>query len=85
MLVFSRRRNEAVIIGDGIEIVVLSCGREGVRLGVRAPLSVPVHRKEIYEQICEENRHAAGALGAPPASEPAAAEGGVKPTRRGGR
>jgi len=84
MLVFSRRRNEAVIIGDGIEIVVLSCGREGVRIGVRAPLSVPVHRKEIYEQICEENRHAAGALGPAPVSEPTAAEG-AKPKRRGRR
>ena len=85
MLVFSRRRGEAVVVGDGIEIVVLSSGKEGVRIGVRAPLSVPVHRKEIYEQICEENRHAAGALGPAPAVQPSAPEGGVKPTRRGGR
>ena len=62
MLVFTRRRGEAIVIGDGIEIVVLSAGREGVRIGVRAPISVAVHRKEIYEQICEENRTAAGAL-----------------------
>ena len=68
MLVFSRRRGEAVVVGDGIEIVVLSSGKEGVRIGVRAPLSVAVHRKEIYEQICEENRQAAGALGPGPRS-----------------
>jgi carbon storage regulator len=62
MLVFSRRRGEAIVVGDGIEIVFLSAGREGVRIGVKAPISVPVHRKEIYEQICEENRQAAVAL-----------------------
>ena len=50
MLVFSRKRGEAIVVGDGIEIVFLSSGREGVRIGVKAPLSVPVHRKEIYEQ-----------------------------------
>ena len=62
MLVFSRRRGEAIVVGDGIEIVLLSAGREGVRIGVKAPISVPVHRKEIYEQICEENRQASVAL-----------------------
>src|SRR5689334_12033156 len=62
MLVFSRRRGEAIVVGDGIEIVLLSAGREGVRIGVKAPISVPVHRKEIYDQICEENRQAAGAF-----------------------
>src|SRR5262245_36067281 len=62
MLVFSRRRGEAIVVGDGIEIVFLSSGREGVRIGVKAPITVPVHRKEIYDQICEENRQAAVAL-----------------------
>jgi carbon storage regulator len=62
MLVFSRRRGEAIVVGDGIEIVFLSAGREGVRIGVKAPITVPVHRKEIYDQICEENRQAAIAL-----------------------
>jgi carbon storage regulator len=68
MLVFSRRRGEAIVVGDGIEIVLLSAGREGVRIGVKAPISVPVHRKEVYEQICAENRQAAVAL-LPAASE----------------
>lgn len=62
MLVITRKRGEAIVIGDSIEIVVLSTGKEGLRLGVRAPQSVPVHRKEVYEVICEENRAAAGAL-----------------------
>jgi carbon storage regulator len=86
VLVFTRRRGEAIVIGDGIEIVVLSTGREGVRVGVRAPASVPVHRKEIYEQICAENRQAAGAL-LPAADAPQAPSHapGVKKAGGGGR
>lgn len=61
MLVFTRRRGEAIVIGDGIEIHVLRVGRDGVRIGVVAPDSVPVHRQEIYEQICTANRAAATA------------------------
>ncbi len=60
MLVFTRKRNEAIIIGDGIEVTVLRVGRDGVRIGVTAPPTVAVHRREIYEQICQENRTAAG-------------------------
>lgn len=67
MLVFTRRRNEAIVIGDGIEVVILSTGREGIRIGVRAPAHVPVHRKEIYEQIRDENRQAASLMEAPDA------------------
>jgi carbon storage regulator len=62
VLVFTRKRGESIVIGDGIEIVVLSSGRDGMRIGVRAPVEVPVHRKEIYEQIRDANRSAAGAL-----------------------
>ena len=61
MLVFTRKRNETIMIGDGIEVRVLRIGREGVRLGVTAPPSVPVHRREVYDLIREENRRAAGA------------------------
>lgn len=59
MLVFTRRRNEAIIVADGIEIRVLRVSRDAVRLGVTAPAEVPVHRQEVYEQIREENRRAA--------------------------
>ena len=41
MLVFTRKRNDAIIIGDGIEIRVLRIGRDSIRLGVKAPPSVP--------------------------------------------
>lgn len=51
MLVFTRKLNEAIVIGDGIEVKVLRIGRDGVRIGVTAAPSVPVHRQEVYEQI----------------------------------
>jgi carbon storage regulator len=59
MLVFTRRRGETIVIGDGIRIEVLRTGRDGVRLGVVAPADVAVHRKEIYDQIREANEKAA--------------------------
>ena len=59
MLVFTRRRHETIMIGDGIEVRVLRVGRDGVRLGIVAPADVPVHRQEVYDQIREANRLAA--------------------------
>lgn len=61
MLVVTRRRNEAIMIGDGITVRVIRVGRNGVRLGVEAPTSVPVHRREVYEQIMAANMTAAEA------------------------
>ena len=58
MLVFTRRRGESIIICDGFEVRVLRSGRDGVRLGIVAPASLPVHRQEIYQQICDSNRAA---------------------------
>lgn len=60
MLVFTRRRDQAIRIGDGIEVRVLRVGREGVRLGIVAPPEVTVHREEVYEEIRLANRSAAG-------------------------
>jgi carbon storage regulator len=59
VLVFTRRRDDAIIIGDGIEVRVLRIGRDGVRIGVVAPSHIPVHRSEIYAQICDANKRAA--------------------------
>lgn len=59
MLVVTRKRNEAIVIGDGIEVHVLSVGRDGVRLGITAPAHIPVHRQEIYAQIRAANTAAA--------------------------
>jgi carbon storage regulator len=66
VLVFTRRRGEAIIIGGGIEIRVLRVGREGVRLGVVAPTTIPVHRQEIHAQISEANRAAVDPAAADP-------------------
>lgn len=59
MLVFTRRKHETIMIGDGIEVRVLRVGRDGVRIGIVAPPDVPVHRQEIYNQIRDANRSAA--------------------------
>lgn len=59
MLVFTRKLDEAIVIGDGIEVRVLRVGRQGVKLGITAPGHVAIHRQEIYEQIRQENRAAA--------------------------
>ena len=67
MLVFTRRKHETIMIGDGIEVRVLRVGREGVRIGIVAPPDVPVHRQEIYNQIRDANRSAAGTAHSIPA------------------
>lgn len=59
MLVLTRKLHQSIIIGDGIEVVVLEVRGEQVRLGIKAPRDVTVHRKEIYEQIHDENEGAA--------------------------
>ncbi|HWB30789.1 MAG TPA: carbon storage regulator CsrA [Vicinamibacterales bacterium] len=63
MLVFTRKLDEAIVIGDGIEVKVLRIGKDGVRLGVTAAPHVPVHRREIYDQIRAANAAAAAARG----------------------
>ena len=55
MLVLSRRRKEKLVIGAGIEIVVLQISSDGVKLGVTAPEDVPIYRGELFEQIAEQN------------------------------
>lgn len=59
MLVLTRKVNQSIVIGDDIEVVVLEVRGEQVRIGVRAPKSIAVHRKEVYEQIRQENLDAA--------------------------
>ena len=58
MLALTRKKGESIMIGDTIEVVVLGVTNEQVRLGIIAPKNVPVHRKEIYEQIQVENKEA---------------------------
>jgi len=51
MLVLSRRKNESIMIGEDIEIVIADVRGDNVRLGITAPKYVPVHRREVYETI----------------------------------
>ena len=53
MLVLTLKPNESIMIGDDVEVTIVSVVGEKVRLGIQAPTEVPVHRKEIYLEIQE--------------------------------
>lgn len=58
MLALSRKKSEALIINNNIEITVLEIKGEQVKLGISAPKEVPVYRKEVYAQIQDSNTEA---------------------------
>ena len=60
MLVLSRKTNESIVIDGNITVSVLRVDNDNVRLGIEAPLEIPVLRKEIYEEIKINNELAAG-------------------------
>ncbi len=60
MLVLSRQVNQSIMIGDEIEITVVDIKGDKVRIGIRAPSRIAVHRKEVYLAIKQENVEAAG-------------------------
>ena len=59
MLVLTRKSNQSIMIGDEIEVSVLSIMGEKVRIGIQAPRTIPVFRKEVYLEI-QEDRAAMG-------------------------
>lgn len=59
MLVLTRQVDEAIMIGDTVEVTIVEVRGNKVRLGVRAPAGVPVHRKEVYLAIQHANLEAA--------------------------
>ena len=61
MLALSRKKNEAIIINNNIEITILEIKGDQVKIGVSAPKEVPVYRKELYLQIQEANKEAVAA------------------------
>ncbi len=61
MLALSRKKNEALVLNNNIEITVLEIKGEQVKLGISAPREVPVYRKEVYVQIQEANKEAMNA------------------------
>jgi len=60
VLVLTRKTKQSIMIGDDIEITVLSSDGSKVRLGIQAPSDVPVHRSEIYLEIQAQGRERSG-------------------------
>ncbi len=60
MLVLSRQKDESIIIGDDVEVIIVDVRGDKVRLGINAPREIPVHRKEIYEAIQREKKQKTG-------------------------
>ena len=58
MLALSRKPGESVIIGNDIELTILEVKGEQVKVGIKAPKSIAIYRKELFEQIQESNREA---------------------------
>ena len=61
MLALSRKKNEAIIINNNIEITVLDIRGDQIKLGISAPKEIPIYRKEVYLQIQESNKEAMNA------------------------
>lgn len=58
MLALSRKKNEALVVNNNVEITILEIKGEQVKLGISAPKEVPIYRKEVYEQIQSSNKEA---------------------------
>lgn len=63
MLALSRKKNEAVIVNNNVEITILEVKGDQVKIGISAPKEVPIYRKEVYLQIQEANKEAVNADG----------------------
>lgn len=59
MLALARKVNESIVVNDNIEITILEVKGDQIKIGIDAPKSVPIYRKEIYTQIQEANEAAA--------------------------
>ena len=64
MLALSRKKDEAIVINDDIEIKVIEIKGDQVKIGISAPKSVPIYRKEVYVQIQEANKADANSVDA---------------------
>ena len=88
MLILGRREGDSILIDGGIRIVVVSCDRGGVRIGIDAPSNVKILRGEIADQVRSENERAAApvanewlaTLGAPSGSSSSASVPATAPS-----
>ncbi len=62
MLALSRKKDEAIVINDDIEITVIEIKGDQVKLGITAPKTVPIYRKEVYAQIQTANKEAVASV-----------------------
>lgn len=58
MLALSRKKNEAIIVNNNVEITILEVKGDQVKIGITAPKDVPIYRKEVYTQIQDANKEA---------------------------
>jgi carbon storage regulator len=58
MLALSRKKGEALVVGNNIEITILEVKGDQIKIGIKAPKEVPIYRKEVYEQIQQANQEA---------------------------
>jgi carbon storage regulator len=92
MLVLTRKSNQSIMIGDEIEVSVLSVMGEKVRIGIQAPQHIPVFRKEIYLEIhreagssSENDGHTVEATGAQDAPQAAGVDDSLRELGEGGQ
>ena len=69
MLALARKVNESIVINDNVEVTILEIKGDQIKIGIDAPKSVPVYRKEIYSQIQNSNVEAAQTKGPTALSE----------------
>ncbi len=59
MLVLSRKKDQSILIGDDIELIIVDIGDDKVKIGIRAPKTMKVFRKELLQEVEQENKNSA--------------------------
>ena len=58
MLALSRKKGDSIIVNSNIEIVIIDICKDQVKIGIKAPKTIPIYRKEVFDQITSENKEA---------------------------